>query len=165
MVILYSHLQTCKECWKRGDKRIDESIAKMIEGDKTTGQTGSKEEEETSQGAEAHDKPDKCTCENMQRRSDRTGDERDGIIQRLGEEDGTADNDITHTNPSRPQTPITDYDLDPDNLPWYLLHYEYYCDLSRPCHPGGGGKGIVMTSSFGDMKPMTLRWDESEMQT
>ncbi|KAJ5933601.1 hypothetical protein N7454_005930 [Penicillium verhagenii] len=91
----------------------------MIEGDKTTGQRGSKQEEleETSQGAEAHDRPDKCTCENAPRRLDRTGEERDGIIQNLGEADGTGDNDILHTNPSRPQTPITDYDLDPDNLP------------------------------------------------
>lgn len=30
MVFIHSNLQTCKECWKRGDKRVDEAQAQLL---------------------------------------------------------------------------------------------------------------------------------------
>ncbi|KAJ5986333.1 hypothetical protein N7451_010698 [Penicillium sp. IBT 35674x] len=78
---------------------------------------------------------DKCTCKIAPRRPSRADDLGDEIVNGSDEEAFFEDNNITRTDPSRPQTPIIDYDLDPDNLPWYLVHYEYYCDLSRSCEP------------------------------
>ncbi|KAJ6110182.1 hypothetical protein N7486_002417 [Penicillium sp. IBT 16267x] len=165
MVILYSHLQTCKECWKSGDKRVNEAIAKMVrdqlerkedttQGRVTLGETPSGKNEppklvpsvvrelsETGgKGCRetpelALPQPDKCTCKDTPRRLSRADGMGDEVVQGSDEAACIGDNDITQTNPSRPQTPITDYDLDPDNLPWYLLHYEYYCDMSRSCEP------------------------------
>ncbi|KAJ5523350.1 hypothetical protein N7513_012894 [Penicillium frequentans] len=168
MVIRYSHLQTCKECWKSGDKRINETIAKMVRHQLEM-------KDDITQGSETHDEspsgktespglfpsivrvpretggrqcdndkkapkipltqPDKCTCKNAPTRLRRADDIGNETGRESDDEAYIEDNDITRTNPSRPQTPITDYDLDPDNLPWYLLHYEYYCDMSRPCEP------------------------------
>ncbi|KAJ5628784.1 hypothetical protein N7490_011012 [Penicillium lividum] len=170
MVIIYSHLQTCKECWKSGDKRVNETVAKAFISAETEKQQESKghsyqdnevhdetpscnserenthdltssvigESRETSKEESSHKKeaPEismKCTCKTVPIHSSQfyNGDE-EGQVPDM--EDCTED-EIRLTNPSRPQTPIIDYDLDPDNLPWYLLHYEYYCDTSRTCDP------------------------------
>lgn len=76
-----------------------------------------------------------CTCKNVLRRPSRADDIRDDLVEESDEDTYIEDNDITRTNSSRPRTPIADYDLYPDNLPWYLLQYEYYCDMTRPCEP------------------------------
>lgn len=48
MVVHYSHLQTCKEYWNSGDKRINESIAEMIHDQH-------ERKEDATQGSGTHD--------------------------------------------------------------------------------------------------------------
>lgn len=107
MVVINCHLQTCKECWRSGDKRIDQEVANLMSQQKEAEQRRKKslpEEEEESFHCEVD-----------------------------SNYDSNAEEDFEALHPSRPTTP--ELDLDPQKLPQWLFGAEVMGDATRACEP------------------------------
>ncbi|KAJ5151160.1 uncharacterized protein N7482_010412 [Penicillium canariense] len=118
MVIIHSHLQTCKECWKSGDKRVNDDIVKFLAQHAETERRRIEQLDELIAKEESED----VEAEQVyQDKNDRNPD------LDAGEEDFAAN------HPSRPITP--DLNLDPEQMPRWLFAAESLGDATRSCDP------------------------------
>lgn len=144
VVIFQANLQTCKDCWSKGDKRVNESrnlhssdepesekhegnIVPMIRTERNRRGYGFRISRGIGEDAES-------ATEQIMRTTNKHGCELPGSQHRGHNEDGRC----SSPNPaSRPNTPVRSLalDLDPDYRPQWLLSIEQNCDLTRVCDP------------------------------
>jgi hypothetical protein len=109
MLVINCHLQTCKECWRSGDKRVNQEVADLLA-----------QQEQHRRGQEAE--PEQR--ELFQYEDDRTEDPNTGTDE---------EEDFEALHPSRPTTP--ELDLNPKQMPRWLFGTEVMGDASRACEP------------------------------
>lgn len=105
MIVINCHLQTCKECWRSGDKRVNLEEAALLA-----------QRRETDQHCRADESAEYLAATEMA--------EEEGLSQ---DED-----DFNVMHPSRPTTP--ELDLDPEQMPRWLFGEEVI-DVTRACEP------------------------------
>lgn len=108
MLIINCPLQTCKECWRSGDKRVTQEVADLL----------------AQQG--------------QRRREQEPKPEWQGLFQYYGDQiedanTNTNEEDFEALHPSRPTTP--ELDLNPEQMPGWLFGTEVMGDASRACEP------------------------------
>lgn len=111
MLIINCHLQTCKECWRSGDKRVNQEVANLL--------------------AEHNEKK----VQRRRREQEQELEQRD-LFQYEddhSEASNTDEEDFEALHPSRPTTP--ELDLDPEQMPRWLFGTEVMGDASRACEP------------------------------
>ncbi|KAJ5369003.1 uncharacterized protein N7496_008763 [Penicillium cataractarum] len=105
MIIINCHLQTCKECWRSGDKRINNEIAALSQRNEEHRRYKTHQHEQYSAPAKS--------------------------VQQ--EELSSGEEDFEALHPSRPTTP--ELDLNPQQMPRWLFEAEVMADMSRACEP------------------------------
>lgn len=153
VVIFHSNLQTCKDCWSKGDK-----LAKILNSvtDEERARNLRNGDDPKSEKHEGNIVPVICTernkrgygfrisrviredaesaTEQIMRTTNKDGCEFPGSQHGGHNEDGRC----SSSDPaSRPNTPVRSLapDLDPDYRPQWLLSIEQNCDLTRVCDP------------------------------
>jgi hypothetical protein len=106
ILIINCHLQTCKECWRSGDKRINPELANLL----------------AQQDIERHRIQQDLEDQNAFQYED------DQI-----EYANTEEEEFEVLHPSRPTTP--ELDLNPEQMPRWLFGTEVMGDASRACEP------------------------------
>lgn len=145
MVVLQSNLSTCKDCWRRGDKRFNESFVKLLEKHAAKKRAPEQRNEQQSGAPNAVDgdkenKGGEGGCEEaegstkMNLEKDAAQEQEQEITNTETDADEDADEESPSPNPaSRPETPVINFALDPDYTPVYMLSVESNGDLSRAC--------------------------------
>lgn len=143
IVVLQSNLSTCKDCWRRGDKRFNEAFVKLLEKHAARNREREQRNEDHSAAPGAVDggeeyKGGEGGCEEAEG-STKMNLEKDAAqeqetINAETDADGVADEQCPSPNPaSRPETPVIKLTLDPDYTPAHMLSVESNGDLSRAC--------------------------------
>lgn len=162
-IIFHSNLQTCNDCWKNGDKRVNERLAKILDRLANKEQERNRRRDERSRSRHRTDKdgrttePDEKDREGSPRQQDSEGAHaRRGNAYDMKEQNSQINMDVTeseqfqhedaetrgrnkhlqsHSNPSRPNTPVRELGLDPNYIPPWFLSIEQNCDVTRVCDP------------------------------
>lgn len=107
MILVHCYLQTCKECWKNGDKRVDQEVANLL---------AQHEAERRPRGQE--------------REEELSRDENDGDSD---SDPDSGEENFEAIHPSRPTTPELDPNL--QKRPRWLFGLEVMGDATRACEP------------------------------
>lgn len=150
-IIFHSNLQTCAECWKNGDKRVNKRLAKILDRFADENQERNRQRDERSRSRQRTDRsPGRNDADGARARCEDVygGEKRDLNINMTmiqPEEFRHEDAEISgrnedresqsYSNPSRPNTPVRDIILDPDCIPPWLLSIEQNCDVTRVFDP------------------------------
>ncbi|OKP10944.1 hypothetical protein PENSUB_3764 [Penicillium subrubescens] len=116
ILVINCPLQTCKECWRAGDKRVNQEVADLLAQQE-------QHRREKEQDQQERDQRDLFQYKNSQIENPKTD---------------TDEEDFEALHPSRPTTP--ELDLNPKQMPRWLVGTEVMGDASRACEPVKQGK-------------------------
>jgi hypothetical protein len=117
MLVIHCYLQTCKECWKNGDKRVNEEVASLFA------------EREAEKG---HRLP---ILQEYHAADATYSVQEQGLTQDEDESnsDPESDEEFEALHPSRPITP--ELELNREKMPRWLFRAEVMGDATRTCEP------------------------------
>jgi hypothetical protein len=117
MLVIHCYLQTCKECWKNDDKRVDEEVASLLTQDEA-------EKRRRQQRLQEYHAADAAYST---QEHELTQDEDDS------NSDPDSDEEFEDLHPSRPTTP--ELEPNPEKMPRWLFRAELMGDATRACEP------------------------------
>ncbi len=117
MLVIHCYLQTCKECWKNGDKRVDEEVASLLAG---------KEAKEIDRQQRLQEYHAADTTYSVQEQ---------GLTQDEDQSnsDPESDEEFEALHQSRPITPELELNL--EKMPRWLFRAEVMGDATRAWEP------------------------------
>lgn len=144
-IIFHSNLQTCQECWDRGDKRVNRSFAKLLNGFTNTGSERRQQQDRHAEiNVNGRKRRERESTKGSQADGYNTDAESHGNIEnhKSNQDDINVRNENrrveNESHPSsRPSYPVENLnrDFDPDHIPSWLLSIQQNCDLTRVCDP------------------------------